>query len=100
MEANSAIPAISPAQLGWAIMLKELWHRIQRTVLTRKVRRLRVLETLALGERRFLAIVEFDRQEFLLGGSGSSLLLLARLKDGKVTAEPAQPRESGPLESR
>jgi hypothetical protein len=41
-----------------------------------------------------LAVIEFDRQEFLVGGSGNSLELLARLHEGRVIAEPSPPGES------
>ena len=44
-------------------------------------RRLRLAESLALGDRRFVAVVEFDGSRFLLGGTASSLVLLARLGD-------------------
>jgi hypothetical protein len=50
-----------------------------------------VRETLSLGDKRFLAVVEFDRQEFLVGGSGNSLALLARLQAGMVVPEPPPP---------
>jgi flagellar biogenesis protein FliO len=36
-------------------------------------------ETLSLGEKRFLAVVQFQQQEFLVGGTGSSIALLAKL---------------------
>ncbi len=39
-------------------------------------RRLRLRETLPLGERRFLAIVEFHGKELLLGGTANSITLL------------------------
>ncbi len=42
-------------------------------------RRLRLAETLPLGERRFVAVLEFERERFLLGGTASSLVLLTRL---------------------
>jgi flagellar biogenesis protein FliO len=45
----------------------------------RSARRLRLSETLSLGEKRFLAVVQFQQQEFLVGGTGSSIALLARL---------------------
>ena len=45
----------------------------------RPARRLRLSETLSLGEKRFLAVVEFQHQEFLVGGTGNSIALLARL---------------------
>jgi len=45
----------------------------------RSARRLRLSETLSLGEKRFLAVVQFQHQEFLVGGTGQSIALLARL---------------------
>jgi flagellar biogenesis protein FliO len=45
----------------------------------RTVRRLRLSETLSLGEKRFLAVVQFQQQEFLVGGTGNSIALLAKL---------------------
>lgn len=56
----------------------------------RPPRRLRLCESLPLGERRFVAVVEFDRARFLVGGTTASLVLLARLgPDGD--AVPATP---------
>jgi flagellar biogenesis protein FliO len=45
----------------------------------RSAHRLRLSETLSLGEKRFLAVVQFQQQEFLVGGTGNSIALLARL---------------------
>jgi len=36
---------------------------------------------LPLGERRFVAVVEFDAERFLVGGTPSSMVLLSRLPD-------------------
>ena len=96
MESNVASPAIAPAGAAW-IALKNFWHWTRRAVMTRKARRLRVCETLSLGERRFLAVIEFDRQEFLVGGTGSSLELLARLQGDTVIPEPSLHRPARPL---
>jgi len=97
MEANAASQATSPPGAAWEVALKNIWQWARRAVKARKARRLRVCETLSLGERRFLAVIEFDRQEFLVGGSGNSLALLARLHEGRVIAEPSPPRESRAL---
>ena len=51
----------------------------------RSVRRLRLSETLSLGEKRFLAVVQFQQQEFLVGGTGNSIALLARLDAPTMT---------------
>ena len=45
----------------------------------RAPRRLRLCETLALGEKRFVAVIEFEGQQFLVGGAAASVNLLARL---------------------
>jgi flagellar biogenesis protein FliO len=42
-------------------------------------RRLRLCESLPLGERRFVAVIEFEESRFLVGGTSSSLVLLADL---------------------
>src|SRR5271168_1443852 len=59
---------------------RELWQRVLRAR-RRSPRRLRLCESLPLGERRFVAVVEFERARFLLGGTPSSLVLLSRLTD-------------------
>ena len=94
MEANAASSATSPPGGAWVLAVKTLWQGVRRAVKSRKGRRLRVCETLSLGERRFLAVIEFDRQEFLVGGSGNSLELLARLHEGRVITEPSPLQES------
>ena len=45
----------------------------------RTPRRLRLCESLALGEKRFVAVIEFESQQFLVGGGAASVNLLARL---------------------
>ena len=42
-------------------------------------RRLRVSETVSLGEKRFVSIVELDGQAFLIGGGTAGVSLLAEL---------------------
>jgi flagellar biogenesis protein FliO len=51
------------------------WMRGQH----RRPRQLRLCETLALGEKKFLAVVEFKHQRFLVGGTSATLSLLAEL---------------------
>ncbi len=97
MEAKAASRAISAPEAPWVVAVKNLWHWTRRAAKARKARRLRVCETLSLGERRFVAVIEFDRQEFLVGGTGNSLELLARLQEGTVITESSLPRDSHPL---
>jgi flagellar biogenesis protein FliO len=66
-----------------SLLLSRCWEWMQRAlagVRVRKVpRRLRVCESLALGEKRFVAVIEFETERFLVGGGASSVNLLARL---------------------
>jgi len=65
----------------WLVAPKRAWR-------SRPARQLRLCETLALGERRFLAVVEFERRKFLIGGTANSLALLSELSqtNGEETA--------------
>lgn len=55
-----------------------LWRRRQRA--------LRLCETLSLGNRGFLAVVRYHEQQFLVGGTNTSIALLAQL------APPVEPQ--------
>jgi Flagellar biosynthesis protein, FliO len=66
------------------------WIKEQQTT-TKGTKRLQVSETVSLGEKRFVAVVEVDGQHFLIGGGPSSVSMLAQLgrvdKFGVVLAE-------------
>lgn len=63
----------------------QTWKLVQRHCVAflsnRAARRLRVEETISLGEKRFVSILHVDGQEFLLSGTASQVCLLARLND-------------------
>jgi len=69
-----------------ALWFSGFWQRVLR-LNRRSPRRLRLCESLPLGERRFVAVVEFDRARFLVGGTPSSLVLLSRLGDAGGRAQ-------------
>jgi flagellar biogenesis protein FliO len=70
--------------------LAALWGRVLR-ISRRAPKRLRLCESLPLGERRFVAVVEFEKTRFLVGGTSSSLVLLSRLKDSaRLTDDEAE----------
>jgi Flagellar biosynthesis protein, FliO len=56
----------------------------QRVLTARTSRRLRVVESVSLGEKRFVSILNVDGEQFLIGGSTSNIALLAKL-DGEQT---------------
>ena len=43
-------------------------------------KRLRLCDTLSLGEKRFIAVVQIDGEQFLVGGSSTSISMLAQLQ--------------------
>ncbi len=45
----------------------------------RRQRQLRLLETLSLGDRRFVAVVMVEQEKFLVGGGVNSVTFLTRL---------------------
>jgi flagellar biogenesis protein FliO len=79
------MPTLPP---GFGPLARAWWRRILGLA-RRSPRRLRLLENLPLGERRFVAVIEFDESRFLVGGTSASLVLLARLdNDGAESRSP------------
>ncbi|MBZ5663518.1 MAG: flagellar biosynthetic protein FliO [Acidobacteriia bacterium] len=63
-----------------AAPLKLIWRSL--VVGARDKRKaLSVRATVALGDRRFVSVIQFERQRFLIGSSPSSVALLAHLPD-------------------
>lgn len=79
--ARSARRTLQDSALGrvlhglWSYLRQESGSRL----LQRKQRRLRVSETISLGEKRTVSILEVDGQSFLLASSGAGVELLATL---------------------
>lgn len=57
-----------------------------------KRKTLSVRETAALGDRRFISVVQFERQRFLIGSSPASINLISKLPDESAGAEPIAKR--------
>jgi flagellar biogenesis protein FliO len=82
-----------PAFLDWFERARAVWRRVLQ-LRRRPARRLRLCESLPLGERRFVAVVEFENSRFLLGGTSASLVLLAQLEDTDAEETPIlQPKD-------
>jgi flagellar biogenesis protein FliO len=61
-------------------LLSRAWEWIRTRRMTRTSdRRLRVAETVSLGEKRFVAVVQVDGRHFLLAGGPTNIALLAQL---------------------
>lgn len=72
-------------------LLRRAWKWVTRQsagILSRgAVRRLRVAETVSLGEKRFVSILHVDGEQFLVGGSSANVVLLAKLDPNAQSTE-------------
>ena len=73
---RTAAPA-APAASRIFALLNRLLARVSAG---RRERRLRLCEMLPLGEKRFIAVIEYGADKFLLAGTTQSISLLQRLE--------------------
>ena len=78
----SRVRAIAPLASAWA------WLKDNYASSTTK--RMRVAETVSLGEKRFVAILRVDGREFLIGGGTSGISLLTQIE--KPSVKKTSPR--------
>jgi hypothetical protein len=60
--------------------LASAWTWFRKNYVSSADRRMRVAETVSLGEKRFVAILHVDGCEFLIGGGTSGISLLAQME--------------------
>lgn len=80
MKAETTLPIQSLGWQGMSLRLRRWWGALS---VRRTDRRLQLRETLPLGDRRFVALVEINGQELLLGCTQSSVSLLKELPSTK-----------------
>jgi hypothetical protein len=56
---------------------------LQSRVAIKTTKRLRVAETVSLGEKRFVALISVEGREFLIGGGSSGVSLLTALGEAR-----------------
>lgn len=91
----AAPPAEAPTKKGKPV--SSWWRRVAARMAKFQApkKRLRVCESVSLGDKRFLAIVRVDSQSFLLGGSTGSVAMLARLNEPETFASVLQQTSAG-----
>jgi hypothetical protein len=83
--------ALNPASAGSSF--RRVWHSIERLVQTHQARkRLRLCETISLGEKRFIAVVQVDGKQLLVGGATNGLSVLANLESSSTFSNLLQRR--------
>jgi hypothetical protein len=73
-----------PASAG---LLSRAWSWLQKNNKFAAAKQLRVSETISLGEKRFVALVDIDGQKFLIGGGASGVSLLTQVGANNSAAE-------------
>jgi flagellar biogenesis protein FliO len=102
--ARTSMLAAARLKVFWRSVIWRSLSLVRRASSKRKT--LSVRETAALGDRRFVSVIQFERQRFLIASSPSSVTLLAQLPDesagrqitGEVTGEEGREenrKESG-----
>jgi flagellar biogenesis protein FliO len=80
---------------GWRRAVSLAFGGFAKRMLTgRAGRRLKLSETLSLGNRGYVAVVKYGDQQFLIGGTNSSITLLANLSRGFPGAQEKTENES------
>jgi len=94
-------PRSLPSVGDWRpTLLVKTWSALkwmmQRVKAQQARKNLRICESVSLGEKRFVAVVQVDEERFLIGGSSSSVSLLTRLSEAKTFAA-ALDQEAGKI---
>lgn len=93
---GTTVPLPRTDKALWGVvrsMFTNAWSWYKTTCARTSTKRLQITETVALGEKRFVAILSVEGQEFLIGGSASSVSLLAPLGCSR-TSVPGSMSES------
>lgn len=82
---------------GWQALAKA-WRTMRQMRSGKSSRRLRVCDLATLGEKRFVAVVQFEHKRFLVGGGAASVSLLSELEDTAFAG--ALTRATAPADQR
>ena len=76
-----------------AALMTQAWRSTQQKLRSeQRKKRLRVCESVSLGEKRFVAVIQVDGEQFLVGGSSSSVATLAHLERSREFSDVFQRR--------
>jgi len=88
--------SLAQPSTGWFVRVLETLRVLVRSIkMTRRERLLKICETLPLGDKRFLAVVQIEGNRLLIGATNQSITLLDRLNPAttaQAKREPAQAR--------
>lgn len=83
--------AAGNAERPWSALWERVCESLSRVKIRRRPHTLRLAETLGLGERRMLAIVEWNGQQLLIGVTPQQITLLdAGFRSSAAPPVPSQ----------
>lgn len=80
MDASTTRAQTLPAYHWFTRIFALLVSRLRSVKVRRRERSLRLCETLALGEKRLVAVIQFEQKRLLIGATSQSIELLADLE--------------------
>lgn len=92
METAREVPSGSDTATMLTRCKSALLSALRGITIRPRVRSLRLCETLPLGEKRSLMVVQFHDQRLLIGATSHSISLLQRLNQPACTAPGAKPK--------
>ena len=90
-----AAPASPPPPPLALSGLKRAFQWLQKRCAQRATKQLRVAETVSLGEKRFVAILDVEGRKYLIGGGATNVSLLTQLNAGTEPGVPDVPASGG-----
>jgi hypothetical protein len=88
----------SPAARIAFEIFSRLFTAIQDLWKTKRAQKhLRVCESVSLGDKRFVAVIQIDQERFLVGGAANSIAMLTRLAEpSSFSSTMKELTEAGP----
>jgi flagellar biogenesis protein FliO len=77
--ARQKMPALARALLDFTT---RIFNALQKVFAAQRAQKqLRVCESVSLGDKRFVAVIQVDQERFLIGGAANSIAMLTRLPE-------------------
>lgn len=81
-------PGLQPQWKQLGAFLQSAWKWMDQSYTRQRLsKRLKIAETVSLGEKRFVSILQVDGAQFLIGGTANSISLLATMETSSEAPE-------------
>ena len=81
-ESPTARQKMPPAARALFDLMTKVYSVMQKVFVAKRAQKtLRVCESVSLGDKRFVAVIQVDQERFLIGGAANSIAMLTRLQE-------------------